>query len=482
MIGGWGISAVYASSDARLATASETPHKRGGSLAGQFLTMAFGVMMVGMLAMGTWVSWQIEKSVSEVKAASTALSVSNLITLQVQELAYLDTLSKQSIRDLDRAMERPDLRASIASLKLWGRDGAIVYDNHHELTGKIFPLDPKLRKAWSGAINVEFGITSHQENGRDSASDPPLLQVLVPIHEYETGKVIAVLEFQERAEALKAELTASEWQTWLATGLITLNMMGCLFVIVSGGSKTIDQQRAALKERVLQLSELLDQNQVLQGRVERAAKSATENNERLLRRMGYDLHDGIAQLVSLALLRLDRVQGSLHDRDNLNRIQVVLAEALNDIRNICKGLLLPEVEKLTLRDALMFMIRHHERTTGTIIDCAISDLPDQAPHYVKIALCRFVQEGLNNAFKHAAGQGQQVNVAWDGTTIILEVADNGPGISPNEGSPGTLGLGLSGLRDRIESIGGIVCVESMPNIGTRLRASLPLTPGVSDAA
>ncbi len=473
---------MYASYDLRLDAASETPPRRKRSLAGQFLLIAFGVMLVGMLAMGTWVSWQIEKSVSEVKAASTALSVSNLITPHLQELAFRETLSEESTRELDRALQRADLRASIASLKIWQQNGLIVYSNEEDLIGRRFPHNPTPSRAWAGLIDVQFDTLPYEKQARHRVAGAPLLGVFAPIHENETGKVIAVVEFHERAEALKAELVASEWQTWLATALITLNMMGCLFVIVANGSRTIDRQRAALTKRVSQLSELLHQNRVLQGRIERAAQNATEDNERLLRSVGYDLHDGVAQLVGLALLRLDKIKGSQQDNENLKAIHRALTDALTDIRNICKGLLLPEVEKLTLNEALMFMIRHHERTTGTTISCRIADLPDEAPQFVKIALCRFVQEALTNAFKHAGGRGQQVTTDWDGVTIAIEVADQGPGLCGTDGSMKPPGLGLAGLRDRIESIGGIVTMKSRPDAGTCIKASLPLAMGVSDAA
>jgi signal transduction histidine kinase len=262
--------------------------------------------------------------------------------------------------------------------------------------------------------------------------------------------------------------------------LITLAMMAALFTIVDNGSKVIDQQRVALAARVAQLSELLRQNQLLRARAERGAQKTTEDHERLMRRLGYDLHDGIAQLIGLALLRLDRVQGTDRDRDNLARIQKVLSDALTDTRNLCRGLLLPEIQDFTLGEALMFMIRQHERRTGTSVTCNLADIPDQARPFFKITLCRFLQEGLNNAFKHAGGQGQRVGTAWDGETVTIEVADKGSGMDAADGSPGKAGLGLAGLRDRIESIGGELTVHSAPGAGTRVVASLPLTVGASD--
>lgn len=471
---------MFVSQEVRLKTPPGIPGKRL-SLSGQFLLTAFAVMLAGMLSLGTWVSWQIEESVSDVKAASVALSITSLITPHLQELSFEAALSDQSLGDLNRALERPDLRANILFMRIWSLAAVAVYSSDNNPTNEQ-PLNNRaFLEARSGSIKVQFEESSERKHVHTNHDDISSFHVFAPIRESETGKIIAVVEFHERAEALEAELSASEWQTWIATVLITLNMMGALFVIVANGSKTIDRQRAALTMRVAQLSSLLHQNRILHERVERAAQNATESNERLLRQMGYDLHDGVAQLISLALLRLGKVQDNPHDHDNLLRTQKALADALNDIRNLCRGLLLPEVEKLSLRDALAFMIRLHERTTGTAIAYTIPELPEAAPKFVKIALCRFVQEGLNNAFKHAGGQGQEVTITWDGISIDIEVSDKGPGM----GDPDDRlrqGFGMAGLRDRIESIGGTVKLKSRPNAGTSIKASLPLAMGAPDAA
>ena len=472
---------VYASYDVTLGASSEAQPRRRRSLASQFLMVAFAVMLLGMLALGTLVSWQIEKSVAEVKAASTALYINTVLAPHLQELAPDDALSDQTIDELRHALERPDLQALVASVRVWNKGGLIVYSNDRDLIGKTYAPGIPVKRAWSGIISAQFDESSDESDAGPHSTGRPLLRVLAPIRDVNSGGIIAVVEFHERADALKAELAASEWKAWLTTALITINMMGCLFVIVANGSKTIDRQREALRRRVTQLSELLHQNSVLQRRIERAARNATEDNERLLRRMGYDLHDGVAQLISLALLRIDRVKGMKGDHDNLEKIQKALSDALNDTRNICKGLLLPEIQTMTLQEALMFMIRQHERRTNSEIVCNIrTPLPEQAPQFVKIALCRHIQESLNNAFKHAGRRGHEVNIEWDGGAISVEVTDQGPGICDAAQGRDEPRLGLSGLRDRIESIGGELSIKSAPDAGTRIKASLPL--GGQDAA
>jgi hypothetical protein len=103
------------------------------------------------------------------------------------------------------------------------------------------------------------------------------------------------------------------------------------------------------------------------------------------------------------------------------------------------------------------------------VNAAIGMVPTNMSSLHKVCIYRFVQEGLNNAYRHAAGIGQTVHAISDGHELTVEVADQGPGFSlPSSGGGG---LGLTGLRDRVESLGGKFSLETEPGSGTRIRAS-----------
>src|SRR5262249_49870897 len=230
-----------------------------------------------------------------------------------------------------------------------------------------------------------------------------------------------------------------------------------LYGIVSRGNKTIESQRTVLVD---------------------ARRASVETNERFLRRVGADLHDGPAQLISLALLRL----GSLpplpaaepSKSEEFERIRTVLQDCLREIRHLSAGLSPPHLDALSLRRVLELVIRQHEQRTGTTVKATIGALPVSMSPLHKVCIYRFVQEGLNNAYRHAGGAGQAVHVDISNEELFVEVSDSGPGFSPLSIGSGD-GLGLAGLRDRVESLGGKFSLKSELGAGTKVRASFQVT-------
>jgi signal transduction histidine kinase len=127
--------------------------------------------------------------------------------------------------------------------------------------------------------------------------------------------------------------------------------------IVLRGSHTIQTQRSALEAKVAELQALLSQNSLLRQRVQRASRRAAALNERYLRRIGADLHDGPAQLVALAALRMESPllldpTASSNYRAEIADIHHTLDEAMREIRAICNGLVLPQIENAPGADIL----------------------------------------------------------------------------------------------------------------------------------
>ena len=157
---------------------------------------------------------------------------------------------------------------------------------------------------------------------------------------------------------------------------------------------------------------------------------------------------------------------------------------MRDMRAIAAGLRMPELAPLTVADVAGRAVQDHMRRTGTTGRAATwATLPATVPLSVKITFYRALQELLSNATRHGGGAGIRVSVdAVDGI-LRLEVADGGPGFDPASMLDARTGLGLPGMREQAELLGGGFQVLSAPGRGTAIRVWWPLsTPQHGDRA
>ncbi|ENN85407.1 putative signal transduction histidine kinase [Rhizobium freirei PRF 81] len=445
------------------------------SLARQFLLAGGFVAICAMLVVGSIVAGLIENAVTRNSAATTALYVDSVIAPLLPDMQTTRALDDTVARALDETLGQGALGTRLFSFRLWSSDGTILYSNTKDLSGRQFPLSDSLKTAFSGQMVAKFNQIDDVESVAERDSGKPLLEIYNPVLQPWSGKVVAVSEFYEVANDFEGSLNQARLLSWLVVALFTLTFFALLSIIVLRGSRTIDNQRKALNGRIVELSALLEQNKALRARVQRATQRAAALNESYLRRIGADLHDGPAQLVAYASLRLDSrtltspAAPSGEREASLRTIKTSLDDAMTEIRSICSGLMLPHIETDNLADLLERAIRAHERRTGVTVTLSTGKIPADLSTSAKICVYRFVQEALNNGYRHAGGMGQKVAQSFEEGLVVVEVADEGQGFDPKDVGPQK--LGLAGLRDRVESLGGTFQLLSS-NRGTTVRMSL----------
>ncbi|MDZ4311075.1 MAG: histidine kinase [Cypionkella sp.] len=445
------------------------------SLARQF-ALAGGVVMLVSAGLGGYVvSGRIEEVVVRNTANATALYMESFIAPLTQDLAQRTDLSEESRLKIGALLADTELGKRVVSFKIWRPGGLIVDASNPDVVGKRFPPTENLTKAWAGEVRADFNDTGDAEDQAEHALRLPLLEIYSPIREIKSGKVIAVAEFYEVATQLRQDLIRARALGWLTVAGAMLMIAVGLFAVVLRGSRTIDRQLAAMKD-------LAAGNLALRLRVQGAAARFASVNDQTLRRIGADLHDGPAQLMGFAALRLDALQGQVSGRaaEDLAAVQRAVKDSILEIRSIARGLSLPDIEQKSLEDILRGVAEAHAARTGTAValHCqVISDLPAA----VKICCYRFVQEGLNNAWHHAEGQGQEVRVTLLGDQLDLQVLDRGAGFLqlPVDFLREDAGLGLAGLADRVESLGGHISFANRSDgPGAALRMVLDLKEAI----
>lgn len=436
---------------------------RGYTLAGRFFIVGSIFSLCAMVLVGVLVTKLIEEIVTRNAASSTALYVDSIIAPLLPDMAKAEKLDEVSSRALDETLSQGALRRRLLAFRIWGSDGKILYSNDNGRVARqhVAPGDG-LKAALAGHLVAQFEpemsfFSQHQ-------SDLPLLEIYSPVLQPWSGEVVAVTEFYERAEELQSDLFRARLQSLTAVAGVTVLFFLGLSTIVVRGSRTITQQSVELRRRIDELSLLLAQNTALKARIQRASAATTTLNERYMRQLGADLHDGPAQLIALAALRLDG--GALFDPNTpaqrrnkeLNIITSSLDEALREIRDICTGHVLPHVEAAGMTEILLDLVSSYKERTGHPVELRCMAGPEGLPTAAKICIYRFVQEALNNGLKHAGGKGQWLSVNGDASFVSVRVGDEGSGISPEAARD--KGIGLRGMRDRVESLGGRFSVAS----------------------
>jgi signal transduction histidine kinase len=244
---------------------------------------------------------------------------------------------------------------------------------------------------------------------------------------------------------------------------------GELWGAVAAGSATAPFT-ADHEQRLHAFAELVGQaiaNVDARVKLQRSRARIVEAADAARRKLERDLHDGAQQrLVGLALqLRLlDRRLGS--DAGIEPCIQELLG-ALEDLRDLARGLhpvvltergLVAALEALAARSVVPATVR--------------ADLAERLPGPQEIALYFVANEALANVAKYASATHVEIRVERDAEHASIAISDDGVGGASPEG-----GSGLRGLRDRVEALGGRLHVESPRGAGTTLSARVPLTGG-----
>ncbi len=455
------------------------------SLVHRFLLIGFVVMLAGMASIGTWVGRQIETGVISGTGIVTNMYLDGAVSPHVQSLASGDRLDGADQLALDRMLSGSHLGEHIVALKIWGRNGRIMYSSADpSLVGRVYPMESPLASAFSGEVRSRIVEKTELANEFRDQRWSRLIETYAPLRAENDRSVLAVAGFFQTAGGLEQSVRAAQLRSWSVHGAVTLAMLVLLATLVRKANNTIATQQRELSEKVTQLTALLAQNEQLHERVNRAAARTMALNEQFLRNVARDLHDGPGQGLALASMRIESLAevcgncglsaGSNSSvSEDFRTIHLALQSALGDLRAILRGLQLPEIEQLSLAQTLQRAVDDHQRKTGVVVPLAFSNAPEGAPLPVRITLFRVLQESLANGFRHGGGCNQRVAVTGSAGRLTVEVGDDGRGFDPDALKPDGH-FGLDWMRERVELLGGSFEVHSAVGRGAMVRVALPL--------
>ena len=212
------------------------------------------------------------------------------------------------------------------------------------------------------------------------------------------------------------------------------------------------------------------------GSVQRdALRRAVQAQEAERRRLARELHDETGQALTSMLLGLasvERAETAEEARIAAGELRELVVETLQNVRRLAVELRPSALDDFGLEPALRRLGQTVKE--GGALDVQVETrlgaerlLPE-----VETAVYRIVQEALTNVVKHAAAERVSIVVTRMPQRLIVMIEDDGSGFDPGAG-PGE-GLGLLGMRERVQLLDGLLTIEAQPGSGTTLVAELPL--------
>jgi signal transduction histidine kinase len=208
-----------------------------------------------------------------------------------------------------------------------------------------------------------------------------------------------------------------------------------------------------------------------------ALRHLNEKLEQEAKRIAHSLHDEAGQFLACTQLALDEVHGDLppafHGR--LQHVRAILDQLAGHLRQISHELRPKILDDYGLIPALEFLAAGISQRSKLQISVKGSE-KYRLPAPVETALYRIVQEALTNASKHAHATRVTVRVERRTRAILCSIRDDGVGLdrSALANRNKQSGLGLLGIRHRLEPLGGMLKIESEGGHGTHVRISIPL--------
>jgi signal transduction histidine kinase len=237
---------------------------------------------------------------------------------------------------------------------------------------------------------------------------------------------------------------------------------------------------AALKKSQHHYSELLERSERLQEQLRQLSRQILSAQEDERKRISRELHDVIAQTltginVRLAALKKEAAINTENLDRNIGRTQRLVEKSVNIVHDFARELRPAVLDDLGLIPALHSFVKLFSKRTHLHVHLRAFARIEELEIAKRTVLFRVAQEALTNVARHAQARRVELNFQKVHGIARMEIRDDGKSFQAERilNASGNKHLGLLGMRERVEMVGGTFCVESEPGKGTTVRVEIP---------
>ena len=212
------------------------------------------------------------------------------------------------------------------------------------------------------------------------------------------------------------------------------------------------------------------------------SRRVIEAQEAERRRISRELHDQVGQILTAVKMNLHALQHTCSEPETLMSIDdnlKVIDEAVDQVRDLSVDLRPLLLDDFGLVVALRWYLERQTRNTGVPAKFVSGSLDedDRFSSELETACFRIVQEGVTNIIRHARASRISIRLERVVSDLILLITDDGAGFDARmlrAGGAGVATLGLRGMEERAQAVGGTITIDSAPALGTEICARLPI--------
>lgn len=207
---------------------------------------------------------------------------------------------------------------------------------------------------------------------------------------------------------------------------------------------------------------------------------AVSAQEQERRRISRELHDETGQALTTLLVQLT-ITEELSDLDaiynHIRSLRKTVSQTIEEVRRLSLDLRPSTLDDLGLIPTLEWYVEEYERNTEINVHFSVKNMQDvPVSHEIEVELYRVIQEALTNVTRHARAEAVWVELERKKNVVIVGIRDDGRGFDAGAAlALESQSLGLLGMQERMELLGGTFALTSNPGQGTQLRLTVPIT-------
>ena len=244
----------------------------GMSLLARFTLASFLITLA--IAMG--LAWRLESALERdalsAVAQNTADQATHILNKNLTAADLAAPLRGKRYDEIDALIHNTLLSADIVRIKIWNRDGLLVYADDKNIVGKAFPIEVDLQEAFSGEIATDISNLQAEENVDEQGIYTELFEIYVPLQPIDSDTILGAYEVYYDLSKLQPRLMRIRYTVWSGVGIAFLILYGTLFLIIRNASQELIQRNK--ENQILLVNERRERE--LSERLERLSRALSE--------------------------------------------------------------------------------------------------------------------------------------------------------------------------------------------------------------